>query len=594
MSQSAAHDAIPWQQAGTLAGLLRERVARSPQRVAYRYFADDAWQALTWAEVAARVGRFQAALRAERLPPGARVAVMLPNGPDWVCFDLAAAALGLVTVPIYAADRPDNAAYLLEHSGAALLLAQSAEQWSALLPHGYLGALQRVVLASGDADDDRVLSLAHWLPAAGEFAVEWTDGEALASIVYTSGTSGRPKGVMLSHRNMLWNAAAAERMSPVTPDDLFLSFLPLSHTLERTVGYYLPMLAGAPVAFGRGIQQLADDLRAVRPTVLVSVPRVFERSAVAIRSAIHARGPAVRWLFERMVDLGWREFEFAQRRASAPLFKALLPVLRARLAQPVLAQLGGRLRMAICGGAALPQDVARLFIGLGLPLLQGYGLTEASPVLTVNTLESNRPDSVGLALPDVELRLGDHGELLARSPGVMLGYWQNADATAAVLDADGWLHTGDLAAERDGHWTITGRLKDIIVLGNGEKVPPTDVEHALMLDPLVHQALLVGEGRPYLAAVLVLHAKPWAELARSLGVDPDTPAALADPAVQKAVLARADAALHAFPGYARLRRVHLTLDEWTETNGLLTATQKARRGKLLEHYAEAIDRLYRK
>jgi long-chain acyl-CoA synthetase len=260
----------------------------------------------------------------------------------------------------------------------------------------------------------------------------------------------------------------------------------------------------------------------------------------------------------------------------------------------VLTRLGGRLRLAICGGAALPPDVARLFISLGLPLLQGYGLTEASPVLTVNTLTSNRPDTIGLPLPDVELRLADNGELLARSPGVMIGYWQNAEATAAVLDADGWLHTGDLAAERDGHWFITGRLKDIIVLANGEKVPPVDVEHALMLDPLIHQALLVGEGRPYLAAVLVLHRKPWAELARGLDLDPNDPAALAHPAAEQAVLARTEAALHAFPGYARLRRVHLTVEEWTESNGLLTATQKTRRGKLLERYADAIDALYRR
>lgn len=588
------HDAIPWQQAGTLAGLLRERVARSPQRAAYRHFEGNAWQTLTWAEVAARVGRFQAALRDERLPPGARVAVMLPNGPDWVCFDLAAAALGLVTVPIYASDRPDNAAYLLEHSGAALLLAQSAEQWSALLPHGYLGALTRVVLAEGSADDDRVLSLGRWLPTAGEFSVECDDGEALASIVYTSGTTGRPKGVMLRHRNLLWNAAAAERMSPVTLDDLFLSFLPLSHTLERTVGYYLPLLAGATVAFGRGIAHLADDLVAVRPTVLISVPRVFERSATAIRDGLRARPAALRWLFERMLDLGWRQFEHAQGRTPGSPLRVLLPVLRRLLARPVLNRLGGRLRMAICGGAALPPDVSRLFISLGLPLLQGYGLTEASPVLTVNTLASNRPDSIGLPLPDVQLRLAHDGELLARSPGLMLGYWQNTEATAAVLDADGWLHTGDLAAERDGHWYITGRLKDIIVLTNGEKVPPVDVEHALMLDPLIHQALLVGEGRPYLAAVLVLHRTPWAELARRLDLDPHDPAALAHPSAEQAVLARAEAALHAFPGYARLRRAHLTLEEWTESNGLLTAAQKTRRGKLLERYGAAIDDLYRR
>ncbi|WP_448508206.1 AMP-dependent synthetase/ligase [Immundisolibacter sp.] len=590
---AAPHDAIPWRQAGTLAGLLRERLARSPDGVAYRHYSSDAWQTLTWAEVAQRVGRFQVALRGERLPAGSRVAVMLPNSPDWVCFDLAALALGLVTVPIYRDDRPDNAAYVLEHSGAALLLAESADQWQALLAHGYLGALQRVVLAQGDADDDRVLSLNHWLPGRGEFAVESSDGEALASIVYTSGTTGRPKGVMLRHRNMLWNAAAAEAMVPVTPHDLFLSFLPLSHTLERTIGYYLPLLAGATVAFGRGIQHLADDLLAVQPTVLVSVPRVFERSANVIREAIGKRPRPAQWLFDAALTLGWRDFERAQGRAGGTPLGVALPLLRRVAVRPVLDRLGGRLRVAICGGAALLPDAARLFISLGLPLLQGYGLTEASPVLTVNTLAENRPDSVGVPLPDVQLRLGPGDELLAKSPGVMAGYWHDADATAAVLDPDGWLHTGDVAAQRGRHWYITGRLKDIIVLANGEKVPPVDIEHALMLDPLIHQALLVGEGRPYLVAVLVLHRKQWADIAAGLGLDANAPESLADPRAQQAVLARAETALHAFPGYARLRRVHLTLEEWTESNGLLTATQKARRGKLIERYGEVIDALYR-
>lgn len=593
MNAAAPHDAIPWQQAGTLAGLLRERLARSADAVAYRYFSGAAWQALSWGQVAQRVGQFQAALRGERLPAGSRVAVMLPNGPDWVCFDLAALALGLVVVPIYRDDRPDNAAYVLEHSGAALLLAESADQWSQLLPHGYLGGLQRVVLAQGEADDDRVLSLNHWLPVHGEFSVDCSDGEALASIVYTSGTTGRPKGVMLCHRNMLWNAAAAQAMVPVTPQDLFLSFLPLSHTLERTVGYYLPLLAGATVAFGRGIQHLADDLLAVQPTVLVSVPRVFERSAAAIRDAIGARPRAVQWLFDAALKLGWRDFERAQGRAPGTPMLSALPWLRSRVARPVLDRLGGRLRVAICGGAALPPDVARLFISLGLPLLQGYGLTEASPVLSVNTLAENRPDSVGLPLPDVTLHVGPGEELLAKSPGLMAGYWHDAEATAAVLDADGWLHTGDIAAQRDRHWYITGRLKDIIVLANGEKVPPVDIEHALMLDPLIHQALLVGEGRPYLVAVLVLHRRQWADLAGRLQLDADAPSSLADPRACQVVLKQVDAALHAFPGYARIRAVHLTLEEWTEANGLLTATQKTRRGQLLERYREPIDAAYR-
>jgi long-chain acyl-CoA synthetase len=583
---------LDWHAAGTLAGLAAARIAATPDKVAYLQHHAGRWQRIAWREVGARAGRFQAALGAAGLPPGARVAVMLENGLDWVCMDLAAAALGLVVVPLYARDRAESAAWVLGHSGAQVLLT-TATHWDALRGEAALAHLARVVLVDGDGSGaPRAVSLANWLPAAGAFAVQMHDGTAPAAIVYTSGTTGRPKGVVLSHRAVLWNAAAATARVPLGPDDRLLSFLPLSHTLERTAGYYAPMLCGAEVAFARGISELPEDLRAVRPTTLVAVPRIFERVERALAHT-RARWPGVlARAHMALLAAAADAYEARQRRGRYPRgWWALAPLARIAGA-PVRRQLGGRLREAICGGAPLALSTARLFAGLGVPILQGYGMTEAAPVLTVNPPHDNRLGTVGPPLDDVTLHLGEGGELLARSPGLMDGYWGDAAATAQAIDAEGFLHTGDLAEEEDGYWRITGRLKDILVLANGEKVSPADLEQALTADPLIAQALVVGEGRPFLAAVLVLGSPGWAALARAIGLDPDDPAALGDAGAKRAVLRRAEQALAAFPGYARVREVHLAGEPWTVENGLLTATLKPRRAEILRRHADAVAALY--
>lgn len=259
----------------------------------------------------------------------------------------------------------------------------------------------------------------------------------------------------------------------------------------------------------------------------------------------------------------------------------------------MLDKLGGRLRIAVSGGAALPFPVARLFIGLGVPILQGYGLTETSPVLSVNLPEDNEPASVGVPLRGTELRIGENDELLARGPGVMLGYWNNHVATAQMIDADGWLHTGDQARIDNGHVYITGRIKDILVLSNGEKVPPGDMESAICLDPLIDQALVVGEGRAYLGALLVLNPDHWFGLARQLGLDPFDPASLDDEHLHARLLKRVRQQLHAFPGWAKIRRLALFLEPWTVDNGLQTPTLKLKRGVVLERFREAVEGLYR-
>jgi len=472
--------------AQTLSGLFRARAAATPDKPAYRQYdaASESWKSFSWREIAHEVARWQAALAQEALAPGDRVAVMLKNCAEWVIFDQAALGLGLVTVPLYLDDRPDNAAWIIDNAGARLLLVEGRFQHRKVAEIVATSkSLQRVVSLLpperlADWSPKFVLA-ADWLKAAAgaEVRERRIDADMLASIVYTSGTTGRPKGVMLTHENMLWNAWYASRCADFGADEVFLSFLPLSHTLERTGGYYLPMLAGCEVAFARSINLLAQDLLSIRPTVLVSVPRIYERVHARIQDALAKKGPAAQALFALAVDVGWSRFEHAQGRAPWHPRLLLWPPLKKLVADGVTQKLGGRLKYAISGGAALPPRIARVFISLGVPLLQGYGLTEASPVVTVNRPESNIPESIGLPLPGMEMKIGEHDELLTRSRCVMRGYWDNPEATAAAIDGAGWLHSGDQVRVDDrGHYHIIGRIKDIIVLNNGEKVPPGDMD----------------------------------------------------------------------------------------------------------------------
>ncbi len=398
---------------------------------------------------------------------------------------------------------------------------------------------------------------------------------------------------MLSHKNILSNAQAVLERIPARTSDLFLSFLPLAHAFERTVGYYLPMMAGSAVAYARSIEQLREDLLSVRPTVLLSVPRVYDKIYLAIQAKLGERG-VKRVLFEKAVALGWQRFESAHGRASAPgpIDRLLWPPLRRLVAEPVLQRLGGRLRVAVSGGAPLSATVARFFVGLGLPLTEGYGLTEAAPVVSNIAPEGFRPGWVGIPLPGVEVRLGAQDELYVRGPNVCLGYWGDAEATAAAIDSEGWLHTGDVATLVDGYVGIRGRLKEILVTSTGQKVPPADMEMALTMEPLFDQAMVVGEGRPYLAALLVLAPEPWARLAGRLGLDPDDASALEDPRALDAAQALADARLKDFPGHAQVRALHLGLSAWTIENGLITPTMKLKRPDLEQRFGDLIEALY--
>ena len=590
---------IPVEAAVTLDGLFRERVKRTPDLVAYRAYNEQHknWRDYTWAQIDHQVARWQAALEKEGLKPGDRVAMMLKNSPEWVIYDQAALGLGLVTVPLYTQDRAENVAFIIGNAGCKVLLIEGDEQWRALSEVKHqLGSLNRILTVDSvpNPGEPRLRWIGEWLPAqGGETRHVPRDPKALATIVYTSGTTGRPKGVMLSHHNILSNAAAACTAVLTTgPDDVLLSFLPLSHTFERTCGYYLTVMTGSTNAYSRGIPVLGEDLQAIRPTILISVPRIYERVYGRIRDALNAGSPLKKKLFLAAVEVGYARFEHAQGRGPWKPSFLLWPVLDALVAKKIRARLGGRLRAAISGGAALPPDISRVFIGLGLTVLQGFGMTECSPIAAANRPEDNLPASVGTALPGVQLKIGENNALMIKGPNVMLGYWDNPDATKAILSADGWLNSGDTARiDEKGHVFITGRLKEIIVLSNGEKLPPVDIESAIARDNLFEQVMLLGEGKSYLSVMVVLSADNWKKVSAENGLE-SAPSALNSQKVEEFLRGRVAAQMKAFPGYAQVRRVTAMLEPWTVENGLLTPTLKLKRAKVMERFNAEIDRMY--
>jgi long-chain acyl-CoA synthetase len=582
----------------SIADVFARRVALSPDAIAYREYdaAGRSWKGYSWSETAGMVGRVRAGLAAEGLSPGDRVAIMLRNCKEWVWIDQGAFAQGLVTVPVHVDDRPDNIAYCLNDAGVKLLFVEGDEHLKRLAPvRSHMPGVARIVTVrpASAPGAEGVRSLAEWLPAApSREPPAAVGGASLATIVYTSGTTGRPKGVMLSHQNMLQNVLSGLGGIDVYTDDLFLSFLPLSHMFERTVGYYLTMVAGSQVAFARSIAQLAEDFRSVRPTAIVSVPRIYERLHAAIQGQLQDASEVGRLLFDFACRTGWSLFQWRQGRGPWRASFLLWPALRALVAAKLLQRLGGRLRIAVSGGAALNPRIAQTFIGLGLPICQGYGLTEASPVVSVNRLEKNDPASIGAVLPGIEVAFGANDALLVRGPNVMLGYWNNPEATARVKSAEGWLDTGDQAKLEDGLLYITGRIKEIIVMANGEKVPPVDMELAIQLDPLLEQALVVGEGKPFLGALVALNMDLWCTVAEAAGLAADPNGATRERA-EKLVLARIARQLREFPGYAQVRRVALLTDKWTVDNGLLTPTLKPKRNQIVERHRDRIADIYR-
>lgn len=591
-------DIIRSEEALTIPGLLFERAARDPNRTGFVEFKEDRWTETTWRQIAKKVGRFRAALEKSGMRAGDRAALWLPNSTDWVAFDIAAMANGLITVPLYMHDSPSNVFSILENSGARLCFIDEPGKWQDLAPFARgIDSLDHVWLRSGSNSGNNdggceVKGLSEVLANDGLVTGETKCGpDDVATIIYTSGTTGTPKGVMLSHRALLWNAESITKFIPPTKCDVFISVLPAAHAFERTMGYHLPIMCGSRIAFARSIDTLQEDLRSLRPTVLTAVPRLYERFHAGIMDGID-KSPIKKALTHLTANIGWSLFEANQGRGQLPgVFKrhVLWPILQRMVGSRVLEAFGGRIRVAVSGGAPLPEHISHFLIGLGLPLLEGYGLTETAPVVTAASFDDNEPGSVGRPLEGVEIRVSDEGELLIRSPSMMNGYWQDPERTAAVLDPKGWLKTGDLAEIRNGRVFIQGRLVDTIVLSTAKKVAPSEIEAKLQRDPLFDQVCVLGTNRPCLVALVVLNPEAWNDLALDAGLETNEPN---HPVAKAEFLKRVAAATVDLPPFSQVRALHASLRPWAVEDGALTPTLKVRRHEIAARYKSEIDELF--
>jgi long-chain acyl-CoA synthetase len=532
----------------------------------YRFFEREQWNTYAAADVLRRAAHWQAALTRAGVQAGDRVALCMRNGVHWVVVDMAVLGLGAVVVPLYVDDNAENIAFCTLHSGAKLLIVDTVRQANALLAtkQHQKSALPRIVCMQTKADDsvESVERFLRELPANG-FSLAPVPTAQLATICYTSGTSGKPKGVMLSHGNIQANVRQCQGAGIAHKDMIFLSLLPLSHMFERTGGYYLPLSLGAQVIYTRGIAQLAEDLQQQPVTTMIVAPRVLERLHARIVQGLKQQGK-LDW-FNQLANAAWR----VERGEGSLMDRLTVFVLRHLIGRKIRTRIAPTLTLLVSGGAALSSAVAKTFVAIGLPVLQGYGMTEAAPVLTVNRPESNDPESVGPALPDIEITIAADGELLARGANVMQGYWNEPEASAAMVDADGWLHTGDLAGLHEGRYTIKGRKKDILVMSNGEKFSPQDAELAILADPTFEQVMLIGEGKPFLTLACVTQNTNERDLVR-----------------------RANAELATFPRWVKVRQVIASTEPWTVDNGLLTPTMKVKRAAVLERFKTEIEKTY--
>lgn len=586
--------------------LLTHHMEKRPDLPLFTFWlpTEKTWKTINVKETVEQITRWRHALVKEGLTKGDRCAMLLPNGINAILFDQSVLANALVPVPLHAVDTAGSSSYIINDSGAKLLVTGRLNRWEAIRDTEDHPALRTVVITGEPVQEHqdgnvRVVGLGQWLTEGnGTELPAGPEPQDLAALVYTSGTTGKPKGVMLTHRAILANVTGVLQNLCPEPEDVWLSFLPLSHTFERTTTYYTAMGFGNRVAFNRNIGLLADDLKVIRPTIMMSVPRIYEKVYDKIQDALVKKPAFVQKLFHTAVDVGYRRF---CRENGLPVQGGFLslfdPLIAGFLDKKVGAGIrgifGGRPRIFISGGAAFNPEVSRTFLGLGINILQGYGMTETAPIMSVNKVGDNHPQTVGPALVNIEVRVGDNDELQMRGPSLMNGYWNRPADTKAVFTEDGWLRTGDQAdIFSDGHIRIKGRIKEIIVTSTGEKVPPADLEQALESDHLVSQAMVVGENRPYIAALVVLNAQEWKKLAAELKLDADDPLSLDTRAARQAVLRRVKAAAAGFPNYAVPRQVRLFLEPWSIENGLMTPTLKLKRGPMRIRFADAIESLY--
>ena len=584
----------------TLGQVFLGAVDRFGSGEALRWKEGGQWRSLSHDEAADRVARLVAALRDRGVRRGDRVALLSENRPEWTLTDFAAGCAGAVSVPVYPSLPADQVGVVLEDAEPRVAIASTADQARKLLSvRDRIPALTHVVVMDGEPEHSGDVVVETWAslmetspePSFREEALKAGPGD-LATLIYTSGTTGVPKGAMLTHGNLAYMVAATRQHQtvPAGPEDIALSILPLSHVLERAASLYF-WDSGAVIAYAESIDAVSDNLVEVRPHLMVSVPRLFEKIHQKVVGGTGLKGRIARWAS----DVGGRVVDRRLEDRSVPIADRIRFGLADRLVFSKLREkTGGRLRTFISGGAPLAADVARLFFAAGMPIHEGYGLTETSPVLAANQPGHVRLGTVGRPYPGVELKLGPEDEILARTPGLMSGYWKNPDATARAIDREGWFHTGDIGAiDEAGYLTITDRLKDIIVTAGGKNLAPQPIELHATRSPYVAQAVVIGDRRPFPVLLVVPDWERLEAWATERGVaTEDRAAAVADPAVVALMEEQTLGRMARFARHETPKRIAVIAEEFTVEDELLTPTMKVRRRKVEARYADRIDRLY--
>ncbi|MDX8390710.1 MAG: long-chain fatty acid--CoA ligase [Mariprofundaceae bacterium] len=553
-------------------------------RPALAYREDAHWHWINWREVRQRVLRVASWLHSIGIQPGDHVGILGHNSVEWLVADFAILRLGAVSVPAYFTDAPEAVRYIFDDAECKMVLSEPGEQQSKL------DASKVPVFPLRGEGNLNLKSVSMSQNYDGVLSLPFPNRDDLATLIYTSGTTGHPKGVMLTHGNMLADVEAGLGAVQIHAQDRFLSFLPVSHAFERAIGHFLPVACGTSIAYAEDITTLLRDISEVRPTVMISVPRLYEKIYHGVHEKLMRAPRWVQKLFEKAQALGTERFQLQQQGSDLLgsrrlLWKCLDAIFHGGLRK----KLGGDLRLFISGGAALHPDIARFLLAADICVLPGYGLSEAAPVLSVNRESHIKPETVGPALPGVDLRIANDGELLAKGNMVMQGYWKQPEATAEVLTHEGWLHTGDIAEiDDEGFVRIVDRKKEIIVLSNGENIPPSTVEQQLQRDPITLQAMVMGEGKAHLSALLAIDATA---LKKAWRMDMKAPLPEVwndDEMMQKWLHKRMQSQLSELPSYMQLQTIYIVADEWSQFNGLLTPTLKLKRKAIAERYSTLI------
>jgi len=588
----------------TIPEVFQQSVEQHGDRTALLHVVGRDYAPVTYNELARRAEQFAFGLLSLGIQPGDRIGVISENRPEWAAADLGMLSIGAVNTPVFTTLPPAQLRYLFRDSGTRLVLVSDAKQLAKMLAiRDDLPDLERLIVLDAQVElpDDGVLRFDAVTPPAD--AVEELTAERqrrlaalqpddLASIIYTSGTTGEPKGAMLTHWNFVSNAQAARAVIDVGPADRYLSFLPLNHVFERLVGHYLMLFSGVTVAYAESLFTLPNNMRQVRPTIMAGVPRFYETTAARLHDETR-RGPAAK---RRVMSWALRVADRWARRVTARRFPGVCLSLQHWLADKLVygkvrQTFGGSIRILVSGGAALPPDLNLLFHGLGLELRQGYGLTETSPVISVNPgYQTLKVGTAGPPVPGVEVRIAEDGEILSRGPHIMKGYWNRPEDTAEVIDGEGWFYTGDIGhLDEDGHVVITDRKKNLLVLANGKNVAPAAIENRLKNSPLIAEVIAVGDGQKSVTALIVPDFEALRALAADKGLRAETNEQLAaDADLNRALSAEIKRLSGDFADFEKVRKFRLLDRELTVDSGELTPTLKVKRAVVLEKYAELI------